>query len=158
MHLKLKDMTRIIFSEYLEKAIADYARENVESGRWAEESAIQRSREDLKHALPKGIETENNHLFEIFSVDEGCSVGVLWITIEEKFGIKTAFICDIEIKKEYRRKGYARSALLELERYSSGMNIDSIGLHVFRQNSPAQALYGSLGYSVVSTNMVKSIA
>ncbi len=158
MQSKLRNMTDIAFSEYLEKAIPDYARDNIESGRWAEQGAIERSREDHKRLLPEGIKTPNNHLFEIISVDQECAVGVLWLAVEDKYGIKTAFIYDIEVKEEYRRKGYARSALLELENFASNLSIDSIGLHVFRQNSSAQALYNSLGYNVVSSNMVKSIA
>jgi len=150
-------MTDITFQNYLEQAIPNYARDNIESGRWPEKGAIERSREDYKHLLPKGIKTKSNHLFEIVSVDEGFTVGVLWLAIEDKFGVKTAFIYDIEVKVEYRRKGYARSALIAMESFAKNLDIDSIGLHVFHQNSSAQALYRSMGYNVVSTNMAKSI-
>ncbi|WP_185233433.1 GNAT family N-acetyltransferase [Teredinibacter franksiae] len=158
MQSKLKNMTDSVFSEYLKTAIPNYAHDNIESGRWAEKGAIERSSKDHKRLLPQGTKTDNNYLFEIISKNRDCSVGILWVAVEENYGIKTAFIYDIEVKKAYRRKGYARSALIELERFANDLNIHNIGLHVFRQNRSAQALYNSLGYNVVSTNMVKSIA
>ena len=158
MQSKLKNMTDSVFSEYLKTAIPDYAHDNIESGRWAEKGAIERSSKDHRRLLPQGTKTANNYLFEIFSINKDCSVGILWVAVEENYGIKTAFIYDIEVSKAYRRKGYARSALIELERFANDLNIHNIGLHVFRQNRSAQALYNSLGYKVVSTNMVKPIA
>jgi len=158
MQSKLKNMTDSVFLEYLKTAIPNYAHDNIESGRWVEKGAIERSSSDHKRLLPQGTKTANNYLFEIVSISKDCSVGILWIAVEENYGIKTAFIYDIEVNKAYRRKGYARSALIELERFANDLNIHNIGLHVFRQNRSAQALYNSLGYKVVSTNMVKPIA
>jgi ribosomal protein S18 acetylase RimI-like enzyme len=157
MPIRLKPMTDIKFSEYLENAISSYACENVDSGRWLEQGAIERSREDHEQLLPEGVNTKNNYLFEILSEADECSVGIVWLALEDKYGVKTAFIYDIEVKPAFRRKGYARSALLELESLASKQGIGSIGLHVFRQNSAAQNLYKAMGYSVVSSNMVKSI-
>jgi ribosomal protein S18 acetylase RimI-like enzyme len=37
------------------------------------------------------------------------------------------------------------------------MGLRAIGLHVFNQNTSAQALYRSLGYEVTSVNMLKHL-
>jgi ribosomal protein S18 acetylase RimI-like enzyme len=153
----LKFMSEDTYSKYMEDAIPSYAHENIKSGRWPEERAIERSREDHKKLLPDGIQTKNNHFFEIRSVDNDHSVGYLWIAIEDNFGSRSAFIYDIAISKEHRRQGYAKRALKDLEKFVKDQNINSLSLHVFRQNSAAQSLYTALGYKVVSTNMVKVI-
>ncbi len=152
----LRKMTQKSFEEYLDKAIHAYAFNNIESGRWQEEGALERSRADHENLLPDGINTKNNYLFEIVSRDD-CIVGFLWLAIEDKFGAKSAFIYDIAIYEGYRRLGYARQALKDLELFVKNLGIYKIGLHVFHQNKSAQSLYESMGYSVVSFNMAKSI-
>lgn len=59
----LKKMSKSEFVQYLEHAVPEYARENVESGRWLSEGAIERSRLDYERLLPEGIKTKNNYLF-----------------------------------------------------------------------------------------------
>lgn len=154
----LNKMSEPEFIQYLENAIQEYARENIESGRWLSEGAIERSHSDHERLLPKGIETKNNYLFNILSPEDGGIVGSLWLSIEEHAQNNSAFIYDIEVNKNYRRKGYATGALREIEEFVKTLGIKTLGLHVFRQNTSAQKLYASLGYNIVSTNMVKSLA
>lgn len=154
----LKKMSKLEFTQYLEYAVPEYARENVESGRWVSEGAIERSRLDYERLLPDGIETTNNYLFNILSPADKCIAGSLWLAIEKHAQISSAFIYDIEVKKNYRRKGLATNALIEIEAFVKALDIKTLGLHVFRQNTSAQKLYSCLGYSVVSTNMTKSLA
>ena len=154
----LKKMSTPDYVQYLEHAVPEYARENVESGRWLYEGAIERSRSDHERLLPEGIETRNNYLFNILSPEDGCIAGSLWLSIEAHAQNSSAFIYDIEVKKNYRRKGLATSALIEIEAFVQALDIKNLGLHVFRQNTSAQKLYASLGYHTVSTNMAKSLA
>ncbi|MFT4574359.1 MAG: ribosomal protein S18 acetylase RimI-like enzyme, partial [Marinomonas primoryensis] len=58
---------------------------------------------------------------------------------------------------EYRRKGYAKLALKEIEDFAATHNIVNVGLHVFSNNEAAQALYTEMGFKTVSLNMVKKI-
>ncbi len=153
----LQKMTAEVFSTYLEKAIIDYAQDNVASGRWPQAGALERSRKEHDQLLPQGLDTADNHLFEIISTENGSRAGYLWLAIENKFGAHTAFIFDIEVHAQYRRQGHARRALLALEEWAKECGASSIGLHVFKQNAAAQALYASLGYEVVSSNMVKPL-
>ena len=158
MSMLLRKMTQKSFQEYLDKAIPAYASNNIESGRWLEEGALERSRADHESLLPDGLNTKNNYLFDIVSRSDNCIVGFLWLAVEDKFGSTSAFIYDIAIYESYRRLGYARQALKELELFVKDLGICKIGLHVFHQNKSAQSLYESMGFSVVSSNMAKSIA
>ncbi len=147
-------MTEAIFSKYYQAAIASYAKENIDAGRWKEEGAIERSREDHNRLLPEGIKTKNNHLFEIKENNHGQIVGHIWIAIDEQLNQKSAFIYDIEIYEAFRRKGFAKSVLRNVEDFVMKSDIYSIGLHVFNHNEAAIALYTELGYNTVNYNTV----
>ncbi len=153
----LTKMSAAAFSAYLEKAIADYAEENVQSGRWPAEGALERSRNDHQQLLPEGVDTPQNHLFEITRSDDDVSVGVLWLAEDHRYGAHSAFIYDIEVRPEHRRRGHARRALLAAEALVRGWGVTHLGLNVFRQNAAAHALYRQLGFADVSTNMVKKL-
>lgn len=157
MSITLRKMKENVFDEYLVKSIPAYALENIESGRWIEEGAIERSRADHESLLPDGIHTKNNYLFEVITGKESNVVGVLWVNVDDTVSTKSAFIYDIEIYEDHRRQGYAKQTLNALECFVKDLGINKIGLHVFRQNAAAQSLYEAMGYRVVSSNMSKSI-
>ena len=73
----------------------------------------------------------------------------------ERSAIREAFILDIKIFEEFRRRGYARLALQEMERLVRKAGLSRISLHVFAYNQPAQALYAALGFVVTGLNMQK---
>ena len=150
-------MRQAVFAAYLESAVAGYAEDNVASGRWPAEGALARSRADFEESLPQGLATPDNFLFEIMSEAEGPPVGFLWFAVVEKNGVQSAFVYDIEVKAEYRRRGYARAALEAVEPLARELGLSSIGLHVFAHNTGAHTLYGSLGYRVTGMNMLKPL-
>lgn len=146
-----------VFASYLKSSIAGYAEENVASGRWPKEAALTRSQAEFGNLLPQGIDTPDNHIFEIMESEGGATVGHLWFAVQEKYGVRSAFVFDLEVKEEYRRQGHAKRAFLALESIATALNLSGIGLHVFAHNTNAQALYGQLGYVVTGINMRKSI-
>ena len=60
----LVSMSKAFFASYIEELIVQYARENVESGRWQKTGSLSRARRDIERLLPRGIDTDNNHFFE----------------------------------------------------------------------------------------------
>jgi ribosomal protein S18 acetylase RimI-like enzyme len=155
--IDLVAMSAAAYRDYVEVAVSGYAEENVASGRWPEEGALARSRADLEESLPQGLDTPDNYLFEIRDADAGVTVGFLCFAVHEKHGLRTAFVFDIEVKPEFRRRGYASAALTGLEPIVRDLGLSSIGLHVFGQNAAARALYGKLGYAVTGVNMLKPL-
>jgi ribosomal protein S18 acetylase RimI-like enzyme len=143
------------FAGYREAAADAYAADNVSVGRWPREGALQRAYEDFDDSLPQGLATPENFLYDIVETNAGAVVGVIWLAVLVKDGLKTAFVYDIEVKPEFRRRGYARAAFSSLEPLVRSLGLSSIGLHVFGNNHGAQALYRSLGYEVTGLNMLK---
>ena len=143
------------FVHYRAAAVAGYAKENVDSGRWPAGGAIERSLADFAESLPQGVNTPDNYLFEIKAGEDGQSVGYIWFAVVEKNGLRSAFVYDVQIKPEFRRKGHAEAAFNALEPLVLKLGLSSIGLHVFSQNTGAQSLYRKLEYGATSVNMQK---
>ena len=145
------------FPAYVAAAIVGYAQENVMAGRWPEVGALERSRENFQSLLPNGLDTPDIFLFEILAVDQGPTIGFVWYAIERKHGSSGAYIYDLEIQEQYRRKGHALRALLALELHAVATGATTIGLNVFANNLDAQALYRKLGYAPTNFNMSKPL-
>jgi ribosomal protein S18 acetylase RimI-like enzyme len=158
MQVSLKAMNEKSFSDYRKQAIPAYAKDNVESGRWQEADALERSKQDFQRLLPEGLASKNNYLFNVIDNKSDKYVGHVWVKVEDNIGTKSAFIYDIEIYELYRRKGYAKSALSNIENVVEALGATSLGLHVFHYNEAAMALYDSVGYQVVSHNMKKQLS
>jgi RimJ/RimL family protein N-acetyltransferase len=153
----LVPMKEATFAAYRESVIAGYADDNVASGRWPAEGALARSRDDFADSLPSGLATPDNYLFEIVDELTSTPVGVLWFAVVVKNGLKSAFVYDVEIKSAFQRMGHAGAAFRALEPLVHSLGLQTIGLHVFKQNASAQALYKSLGYEVTGVNMQKRL-
>ncbi|MBV8659090.1 MAG: GNAT family N-acetyltransferase [Burkholderiales bacterium] len=150
-------MTEADCQVFLAETIAQYAQSNVESGRWAAETALARSKTELGRLLPQGLATPDNQLLTI--VDEtGEAVGVLWWAAVEQAGVRNPFIYEIRIHPRHRRQGHAKRALQALESIVRELGYTRLGLHVFAYNEGAQALYRALGFEVMSLNMAKRLA
>jgi ribosomal protein S18 acetylase RimI-like enzyme len=145
------------FASYLQSSVAGYAQDNVASGRWPADGSRERSLVEFRSLLPQGLATPDNHLFEIMAHEGGPTVGYLWFAIEERHGIRCAFVYNVEIKPEFRRQGHARRAFQALEALVASMGLSSIGLHVFAHNPGAQSLYSQLGFAVTGISMLKQI-
>ena len=150
-------MSAAHFSAFLEAAIAGYAEQNVASGRWPADTALELSKAEHERLLPDGIGSKDNHIFEIQDLETNAVVGVLWLGIQNKTAIPLGYVLNIEIAAEHRRKGHATRALKALESVVRNLGLSAVGLHVFAYNTGAQALYASLGYEVTALNMRKSL-
>ena len=153
----LAPMRPEVFPAYRELSVRGYAEENIASGRWPAEGAVERSNADFEALLPAGLATPDHFLFEVKAGDDGPVVGYLWFAVEARHGLRGGYVYDVEIKPEHRRQGHARRAFLALEPIAAGLGLDHIGLHVFGHNPGAQALYQQLGYGVTGTNMLKHL-
>ena len=151
----LAPMRAEVYPSYLQASAAGYAEDNIASGRWPKEGALARSLAEYAILLPQGVATPSQHLFEILSAEDRVTVGYLWFAVQEKHGVRSAFIYDVEIKPEFRRQGHAKRAFRALEEFIATLHVTSICLHVFANNPGAQALYRELGFAVTGMNMRK---
>ena len=69
----------------------------------------------------------------------------------------SGFILDLEIHERFRRKGYARQAMLHWKSWRAAWACSNSACTSSRMNSGARALYEHLGYTVASLNMLKPL-
>ena len=152
---KLIPMTQPEFEAFLERLIPDYAADNVRAGYWSEEEALEKSRKQTMSLLPDGLQTKDHYLYTLYEGDN--AVGMIWLRAELDRPIKSGFIFDVEIKEEFRGKGYGKQAMLLIEEKARELGVKRMGLHVFGYNDVAKNLYERIGYKVSSTNMLKDL-
>jgi ribosomal protein S18 acetylase RimI-like enzyme len=84
-------------------------------------------------------------------------VGTLWIAIQARGTQRVAYVYDVVIGPEHRRRGHAERAFKALEQEAVGLGLSGIALHVFGHNHGAQALYAKLGFVATNINLFKSL-
>ena len=153
----LVPMSPVEFDDYLSKSIRNYAAEKVRAGSWSEKDADRLARESFEKLLPHGLDTENQHLYSIADGTDGNRVGIIWIGVKDRSPVPGAWIWDILIFEQHRRKGYATETLHALDDVLLSMNIDRISLHVFGHNVPAVTLYENNGFHPMDITMTKTV-
>jgi ribosomal protein S18 acetylase RimI-like enzyme len=155
--VELAFITEDDFQAYLMASVEVYAREKTRTGDWSEAESLNLSRKTFSNLLPEGRETKDNFLFSIVDVDNGSKVGVIWAGIGASSPVNGAWVWDLIIFEEFRRRGYAADALRKLEKFLAARGVARISLHVFAHNRPALHLYEKSGFSILDMTMSKSI-
>jgi ribosomal protein S18 acetylase RimI-like enzyme len=153
----LSSMTEAEFSAYLALAIPDFAQGKVEAGQWAPAESLELSRKVYADLLPQGLATPDHFLFTVRDAATSDNVGMLWFAAQERGGQRIAYVYDVSIDTEHQRKGHASRAFAALEAEVQTRGLTGIALHVFGQNTGAQALYQKLGYLPTNINMFKQL-
>ena len=153
----LRAMTIEEYERWAHAAIASYAEDKVASGQWSLDESLERSAEEHAKLLPQGLSTPDNHLLSILDANDQ-PVGVLWFAVKTTFNAPVAYVYNIEIDPNHRRRGHAYRALLALEEEARRLGLAGVALHVFGHNATAQALYAKLGYTPTNINLYKRLA
>jgi len=148
-------MTQPEFDAFLEHLIPEYAADNVRAGYWDESEALEKSRQQTESLLPQGLQTKNHYLFTLYDGEQ--AVGLIWLKANVDSPIKNGYIFDVEIREEFRGRGYGKQIMLLIEEKARELGIRRMGLHVFAYNNVAQNLYKNIGYEVSSLNMLKDL-
>ena len=146
------------FPAIVKQTIQGFADECITAGRWTAAEAYDHAKQMIEADLPAGLNTPGQLFFHLVTTESQQKVGYLWLEIMLKDNLPTIFISDIEIKPRYRRQGYAESTFKAIEQFANQQNINRICLHVFRQNTAAQALYQKLGFQVTGLNLLKNLS
>ena len=149
----MRPMTDAEFAEWQDDLARAYADEQVQSGNWAPEEALDRAREDSATRLPQGRDTPGM-LFLTGLRPDGEPVGRIWLSVEHPKGTADcAFLYDIEVDAPHRGRGYGRALLRAAEEAARSRGVSALELNVFGGNAAAIALYASAGYAVVQQQM-----
>ena len=135
----------------------EYAAEKVRVGNWPAADAERLSSEEFDELLPQGLATGGNELRSMVN-DAGERVGAAWFLVQDREPGRVVFIYDIEVDPAHRRRGYARLALYEIERYAREHDCMGVMLHVFGDNTGARELYRSAGFVETNVTMLKRVA
>lgn len=154
--IKLAPMQQSDFESYLSLAVQEYAEDKIQAGNYALSEGLEKARAELDSLLPQGTETPNQHLFSIINEDDD-KVGIIWLAEIQSGVQRFAFIYDIRISEQFRRRGYGTQAMIAAEDEAKALGLDRIALHVFGHNKAAQELYEKLGYEITNINMSKKI-
>ena len=150
--LELRPMDDGSFQAFLAHAVPQYAAEKVRSGEWSAQEARARGEGEFTMLLPQGQHTPQNFLFDLHDPESGQNVGVLWYALRQSGAEASAFVYEIEIFPDFRRRGYATQAFALLDADAAKNGAGSVQLHVFGHNHGARALYEQLGF--FPTNLI----
>jgi ribosomal protein S18 acetylase RimI-like enzyme len=151
MTVALRPMSAAEYDAWRVSAVADYAREFVDSAILSPTDAANRAEKDFARLLPDGLETEGHELF--VALVDAEAVGTLWLAFVPGAGGMEGFVYEVSVVPGQRRRGYGRAIMEAAHQVCRARGAAAISLHVFGHNVAARALYDSLGYQVVSTAM-----
>lgn len=145
------------FAAFSEVASNNYAKDNVANGRWNASDAPTLAKEETKRLLPEGEKTADNYLFMLRDTQLNAEVGYLWYGTLVRGTKKIAFLNQIYIHGQFRRRGYGRQAMLEFEKEALNSGHNTLALNVSSVNVDARRLYEATGYSASSLMMLKDL-
>ena len=115
----------------------------------------------LADQVAKGREQHRttNHVFVAFD-SAGNRGGFVWVdqVLSGFTGKPQAYILDVMVLREYRRKGIGRMLMAEAEAWAKRNGLDYIGLNVSSRNEAAIALYREQGFKIETFRMWKRLA
>ena len=87
--------------------------------------ALEKSRQETERLLPQGLQSKDHYLFSLYDGDQ--AVGIIWLKANMDRPVKSGFIFDVEIKEEFRGKGYGKQIMLLIEEKARELGLKSIG-------------------------------
>jgi ribosomal protein S18 acetylase RimI-like enzyme len=126
--------------------------------------------EDLRHRLHSHTSSASYHkpLQQVCSIavypNRGQSqvigtieVGVRTTNYRQPTPHRYAYISNLAVSRDFRRRGVAAELLIECERITKSWGYTELYLHVMADNERGRNLYKKLGYEIVSSEFVWSI-
>jgi ribosomal protein S18 acetylase RimI-like enzyme len=148
-------MNQAQFIGFMEAIFPPYVAERAAADHVSLEVAEQYARAQHARLLPDGHLTVGHKFLRVLSTDSGQRVGDVWFWIDDEN--KQAFLYDIVVLPEHRRRGFASAALTAIEEMVRAAGCISLGLNVFSSNDGAIALYRKLGFCSVSSHWNKPL-
>jgi ribosomal protein S18 acetylase RimI-like enzyme len=138
-------------ARYIVTGTESYVGELIRSG-MPEEEARKNAAEGIQSSFPDGVPANENEIFDVLDGEE--VIGLLWLG---RLAPGTWYVMDIEIREQFRGRGYGRATMLLAEDAAREHGAAHLGLNVFGHNPTARSLYESLGYETQSTRMRKPL-
>ena len=149
--IMMSRMNEDAFLRFKASSLADYAADLMQSNDLDPEQARNKAEAEFQAMLPDGPATKDHFLMTLQDADTGREVGWIWFLYEDGDAGRQVFLNDFLIFEEDRRKGYAASALHEMERQAKADGCFRSVLYVWEHDVPASALYQKCGYEVLKS-------
>ncbi len=147
MDLSLRDMSSDEFALFLKTQEVGYAdglfRSRLEPSL---EEARLRAIAENDESLPDGVDSAGQILRTAWA--GGDAVGTIWLEPFDGATGPYAFVSDLLVHPQYRRRGYGRAIMLAAERECRERGIVVLCLSVFGFNTGARSLYEQIGYEI----------
>jgi len=140
------------YRSFSKRVIKEYAAEMVRGGLWEKSESDSKSYESFNNLLPKGMNSEGNHLFVIMD-DSNDVIGDLWL---QERG-QELHIASIYISQSKRGIGIGTILVQWVEKWAIEKNCNFITLHVFDANKNAICFYKKLGFEKYEKGMRKNL-
>jgi len=148
-------MTAEEYGEFMARILPVYVAERANADRVSPLEADHFVREQLLQLLPRGRETIGHDFLRIIRVGTSEWLGGVWASTD--LVAKTAFLYNITVFPNFRRRGVAREAVSLLQDRVSALGCATLALNVFATNIAAMSLYKTMGFEVVSSHMNKAL-
>ncbi|KAF1677673.1 GNAT family N-acetyltransferase [Bacillus sp. SKDU12] len=156
MTLTLEDMTVEEFEAFRRMSVQNYAKQNITSGTWTKDEALEKSEQAYRNMVPEGRNSSNHYFWNIIN-EQGERMGWLWMYADPLHPQKEAFIYSFGIYEAFCRKGLAQLALKTLDEKAKELGVERLALHVFAHNETAVHLYQKMGYAMTNIRMRKQL-
>ena len=145
--LRFRDMTEAEYAAYYDWTTRHYAECMIKSGGQTDkDAALKFAKDDLAECLTNGINTAGTFFYTVEN-GENEDIGLLvWQEDIHEKGV--AFILDIMIYEDFRRRGYATRAVKMLFDVAKERGYKKCRLNVFNFNTGAKSVYEKCGMSV----------
>jgi len=152
--IELVEKTTEEITAWIPPMLAGYIDERTAAGE-PRELAEAQGASQMEQLFPGGVPAEGQHPMNV--VADGEVVGTLWMGRPFGGATDTWFVFYVEVDPARRGEGLGRATMQAAEAWSREHGATKIGLNVFGHNAVARALYDSLGYRVLATNMLKDL-
>jgi ribosomal protein S18 acetylase RimI-like enzyme len=149
--VRLESMTAPQFADYLTDIVPPYSVERVAADHISQDAAEHFVRDQHARLLPAGQTTPGHHFQSLVTADIAEPVGGVWFFLDAVKG--EAFLYNITVFPQWRRRGYATAALALVEAAARSAGCAVLGLNVFATNTGAAEMYRRAGYKTVSSHM-----
>jgi len=154
--VSLRRMSQAEYDAYYPGSLQSLADELARAYDLDPEDGLKEARKSFASLLPDGkVDVPDQYLYAIEA--DQVKVGVLWFCVRRARKVPEAYVLDVVVDEPHRRRGYAREAMVEMERLLRALGVTRVALNVFEHNRGAQQLYARLGYDVSAHALLKRL-
>ena len=149
--VRLESIAESELDNFLDTIRPPYAAEHSLADHISYVEAEQFVRRQFEDSLPLGFRTLGHHFLRIVDAATAVHVGIVWLRLDN--ASRAAYLNNVTVSPEHRRKGYASAALEATAARAHAEGCTVLALNVFAPNTAAQRLYRKFGLEVVSMHM-----